>query len=346
MQRLEEALRRVLRFVGGKDDEAVLRTVRFLPAEGAFPARVLAMGAELGCMAPVEGDLPDVLVHAEPLKAIAKQTVLRAQQGGHHLLLETSGGAYTLPLIPTNTYPSWPVLPDQLRALEEWPTMAKVLHAAGKVPGRPDLGCVHFYEDRVEATDAQRMALADVHSHLSGMVPLGLFTTWPKKSRAWAEFTVTHAFFKFDKELRFGWLHQGKRVDCQRHIPEYHEGPSVVVPTKSLRDAVKQAADSTDLKWVRLRPGMGRVLVASTDGEFQAPVESWLNRWSGSQAPNPPTLTVSGKFLLAALKAVDTPNVRLCYTDGGDPSSPIRLESGGFVECIWPIQEVKREFAA
>jgi DNA polymerase III sliding clamp (beta) subunit (PCNA family) len=143
------------------------------------------------------------------------------------------------------------------------------------------------------------------------------------------------AWFKVGSEYRYAPLKlDGSFPDCRKLIPEDHDGPHLTVDTDKLVGAVKRATIVSPLKTVALDFNGGEVVIKSWSAEeggkaFRAALGGYPGSISGKALK-----VISGKLLSEALKQVETPNVRLCYRDL--PNDPLRVESGAFVECLWP----------
>lgn len=342
----EDAAKAVTRFAGGKKAAEPLRGVRLLPAtpEG-LPPRLYATNGVVGVYARVDGfDLPNALVPAEDLKPIGAEAVTGIFDEPTRLVVQTAAGLFALRKEDPNNYPLVPPVPHELHAVEEWPTIAKVLHAAADevigpkaIPGRPDLGCIHFYRDRVEATDSSRVAMADVLTPIQASVPAGAFKHLPKKAPVWATVQNGFVYFRVGEELRVIVGFHGRAPDCRQYVQNDHQGTYLVVPATKMRDAVKRAARVDGHVRLQFLESGVRVRGAARENEKAFQTEVWGEVASTDDVIAKPAMLMDGSKLLVALKAVDTPNVRLCYQV--HENAPLRIESGGYMEAIWAMGE-------
>ena len=119
--------------------------------------------------------------------------------------------------------------------------------------------------------------------------------------------------------------------NCAAMIPPVHVGGESIVAVDQLIRAAKQAADVSETGSVVVSFAEGRVTLNSWKYEgdpdrFEAVIAAGT-RGEGS-------LLISGKNLAAALKEIPTPRARLQFAR---PVDPLRLECGGYVECLWPM---------
>jgi hypothetical protein len=252
------------------------------------------------------------------------------------------GGAYGIGHESTMGHPMFPDYPVSMVSVQRFADVLKALHstlAEGQIINgrqRPDLSCLHFLPDCVEATDSYRITIIDVVTGVAGKVPASAFKHWGSGDTAVA-FTGTHAWFRTGEEMRFQKIQRGtyaEGCDLRNHVPQFHDGPWMTTPAKPLRDVVKKALSVSPVKQVILEFGVWGVTVKAEtpDSSFEERVDGEAGVAGGSVTEYP-RLLVNGKFLDDALRVVSTPNVRLCY---GGAASPLRLESGSYVECIWP----------
>jgi hypothetical protein len=292
-------------------------------------------------------NLPDVLVPAEDLVHVARDSAVSGLwDEPQRIIIQTVSGTHVLRKADPAQFPPLPPVPSSLQPLEEWPTIQKVVHAAGEVPGRPELDCVHFHRDRVEATDSFRVAMADVLTPIETMVPASTFRHWPKSEPVWAAVENGWAYFRVGNELRAVVAVNAKAPDCRQYLAAEHVGNYMVVDSKTFLEAVKKASKVDAI--VRLKFGVMSLHVcgrssesekqfyADVHGEDYTKLEGTRGLTAG-QTGIYPDLNLDGPKLIDALKAVDTPNVRLCYQD--DETKPLRIESGGYSEALWTVLE-------
>ena len=347
--RFNDAAKTAARFAGGKKSAPAMQCVRILPAMGNYPPRMFSTDGIVGVFVPVDaGNLPDVLVPAEDLAAVGREKtdVTGLWDETDRLLVQTGSGMYVLRKVDPSLYPPIPPVPDSLELLEEWPTVAKVVHAAGEVPGRPELECVHFHRDRVEASDSTRVALADVLTPIEALAPAAMFKHWPKREHVYASVQNGWVYFRVGQELRMAVSRTGKTLDARQYLEKEHVGAYIVVSSSELLDAVKKAAKVDAI--VRFKFGVMAMNVCgrsrdsekqfytNVTGEDETRIEGKIGL-TGGQKLSYPEFNLDGLRMIDALKAIDTPNLRLCYQE--DKTKPLRIESGGYVELIATVLE-------
>lgn len=356
---LHKAIQRAVKFVArGKDTSNVLRRVRFFAATDAAPSYVHATNGELGAIIPVDVSCPDMCLEADAIVGPAKdpiESVYVDNSGALSTIFRGKiGGAYAVGHESPLGFPEFPQYPERMTPVPNFQRVLMALHATlppgNTVGGKPrlDLECLHFLPDRVEATDAARMVLIDASTGCTGKVPALAFKNWPKKEEVAVAFTDTHAWFQIGEEMRYQLIQKGTYSENRdlraQHVPQYHDGPWMTVPTKRFKEVVKKAMAVSPTKLVILSFGVHGVEVKAQDVEpnpedtyehcaFEEKVEGRVGVAGGSILEYP-VMYANGKFLDESLRVITTPNVRLCY---GGAAKPLRLESGGYVECIWPV---------
>jgi len=345
---LHLALQRSLKFVAkGKDAPPILKKVRFFPPTESAPSYVYSTDGEIGVLIPSNIPCPDMALDSDMLVGPAKDKIVSVyldDTGSKTVIFKSvSDGGYALFFQESAGYPMYPDYPTELKPIKNWKAVQKVFHAALsrniKVRGspRPDLECVHFLRDRVEATDSYRIAMVDVATPLRGQVPAYGFKHWPKGA-VQAYFTETHMWVLVGEEFRFIRLRTGPYADGQdlrdKFVPEFHDGTFMVLPAAELRDICKRATIVSELGQVILEFGIDQVTIRAQEEvpNFKEELTGYPGVAGGRKLEFLKFLA-DGKFLDNALAAVNTPNVRIGY--GGD-LQPLRIESAEFVECLWP----------
>lgn len=352
--RLQDAIQRTARFIDkGKEAPAIMRALRLIPSYQGQPSRVYATNGVVGVIADVGQELPNMALPAAPLVKICKNIIgiKEAEDKGNATALITVIGkakgdqsVYTLEGLPPSEFPGIPGIPDKFTELSffQWDTVCKVVHAAGKDETKPELMNVRFRPDVVEATDRSRVARAEIAGPWAGLVPAQLFKYWPK-GKVECVFTEHHCFWKIGDELRFAVIQRSDKYPAlEKLIPENHEGWWVNLDVQSLAETVKKAADMSPTASVVLDFGLMGLTVRAHAREgvnFEAKLGGAIGI-PGGHYMQYTELLLNGKLLGEALKSMDTPKVKLCY---GMPREPLRLESGGFIECLWPMMSTQPE---
>jgi DNA polymerase III sliding clamp (beta) subunit (PCNA family) len=319
-----------------------LASVRLLSAVGDFPPRLHATDGVVGVLCSVDQPVPNLLLPASELaKAVqAKAQILRIENVGlNHAeiyLSRADGDAtYSFEGLPLSEFPGFPVPPESFRPVDI-DSVLQVLHSAGKEPHKPRYHVVRLRDDRVEAFDGYRLARAELSNGWAGLLPAHLFDHWPKKQETQYVFTEHHAFFRVGDQLRFSpVLHDKGYPNLEELIPEKYVGPWCVVSRASLLSAVQRAGKLSPTSAVQLCFGVDKLVVkawAEPGKECKLVLEIRPDRLDNRPCFD---LLMSAKLLEESLRVMETPRVKLCY---GDANQPVRLESGGFTECIWPMR--------
>jgi hypothetical protein len=334
---LRTAIKLAVRFAERKAKSPTIRQyVRFLPKAGDdHPARLCAQNAHCGVIVFLECDVPNTLVSAEFLEKVVKEAkftieVTMAAYGG----VEFKSGPATwwvkaeeVPQL--EWYPEVPTVPLEFLAIDD-PALSRVVHAASKDEDRPALRTLHFGDGYVEATDKARFARASISGQWRGLLPVELFQKLPKGGMR-ACFTLRLAYLRFEDEIRFAPYVALPFPDCKALIPEVHQGFEAVASVESLTRAAKQALAISDTGSVTLKFEKARMVV-STWRQDEEP--KLFETVVGAYGTGEGQILVDGKNLVAALKVMGTPGVRLWYNQ---PMDPLRLESAGYVEVLWPM---------
>ena len=148
-----------------------------------------------------------------------------------------------------------------------------------------------------------------------------------------AEYALTeHAvFIRWGDEIRAHFHVPSEFPDCRTILPEEHEGPEMVVNREAFLTVAKQAVSESPWKYVTLSFESTALAVRS----YQENDTSGFEARIPAKANGEGAVFLDGKKLLDALKAADTPCVRVCYAL---PTDPVLIESGFFRECLWPMR--------
>jgi len=336
---LHKALAQVSKFAAaGKDAPELYQNILLIPKTEYNPVNsVYSTDGMIGCLIEVDVDLPAGLLPLAAIKAVAKQKINSVERKGDEITFRLApGGVYRLTVKEPLGYPTVPAIPASMEPVGPWVWIRKVLHAAAdKKAGKPTFQYIRFRPDCVEATDSYRVAVASVKGWpVDRLILARLFKGWRGYPRPLAAFTDTTAWFKMGTEYRYVPLKtECQFPDCHKLIPENHDGPYLTVDVDEFAGAIKRATAVSPLKTVALNFDGREVVVKSWAAEdggkvFRAALAGWTT------GPGKALKVISGKLLSEALKAVDTPNVRLCYRDL--PNDPLRIESGAYAECLWP----------
>lgn len=346
---LVEALQRAGKFVDkGKEALPILKSLRFIPAYNGMPARLYATNGVVGILVDVDQPLPNMVLPAEPLIKLCRDTtaVIGVEnQGNAQALVTVTGKAakgaalYTLQGLPPSEFPGFPAIPERFHRIQDyqWWSLQRVVHAAGKNKAEAELMNISFRPTAIEATDRSRVARAEVSGPWSGLVPSQLFQHWPKSGDVFCVFTEYYCFWRVGQELRFAIIQRSEKYpNLEKIIPEVHDGWWMVMNVRPLMETVKRAFSMSPTASVVLDFGLMGLTVrahSKKGTEFTSQLSGKLGVPSGRTAQFTEIL-LDGKLLWEALRAFDTPKVRLCF---GEAREPLRLESGNVVECLWPM---------
>jgi hypothetical protein len=335
---LHKAIQTAAKFAAtGRKSPDLYQAVMLLPSVGDSSAWVFATDGLVGCMVSVDASIPAALIPLDAVKPIARHKLLGADRDGNMVTFRTEeGGSFQAQVKDAIAYPRPPAEMPEMAEYPYWNHVWPILHAAAEEKSKqPTFKNIRFRPGYVEATDAIRVTVADVPGWPQDrLVPARMLKGW-KDGRVALAFTDKLVFARRGDELRFAPLKlEGHFPDCKKHLPSAHDWPVLVVETKRMLKAVEKALVVSALKTVALDFNGPEVIVKSWNAEeggkgFRAVVRG--------QAGGPTiqaTKIINGKCLVQTLKAVRTPNVRLCYQ--GQPDGPLRVESGAMVEGLWP----------
>lgn len=339
---LQDAIKLAAKFVDKrKDAPGVMKALRLIPAQGDFPPRLYATDGVVGLLLSVDQDLPNLLLPAaELVKAVQKTaSVTRVEAAGFggaeiHLSEDDGNAVYRFEGFPLADYPGFPALPETYFSLDD-EAVRRVSHAAGKEEHKPDYHVLRFRPYIVEAFDGSRMARAELANAWEGLVPVRVFSHWPRKGDAEYVFTQHHAFFRIGDQIRFAPIQTNPQYPkLEELIPKAHDGAWMVVEAAALLAAVQRAGKLSPTAAVQFCFGPDFVLVKAW-AEANKVCEVRVEGFPGKILETDCEILLDAKLLEGALRAVATPRLKLCYRG---THQPVRLESGGFVECIWHMR--------
>jgi len=355
---LSKAISAAARFSAkGKDAADVLKQVRFV-SNGNW---VHATDGEVGCLVRSDVDVPDMVVGVDMVPMLAKHAVesVRLEDGtGFVSFCLVGGGAYAFekkddsffPPVPPMEFQTFFELPDG-----EWADVQKVFHAAvkeGALVGmegirRPDLECVHFRKDRVEATDTFRIVIADVATGLEGKVPSRIFRYWPAGKVCVGQ-TKTHVWFQVGEDMyRYAVFQKGTYAsgkDLREFLPEHVvEQTGVAVDPIELRDVFKTAAQVAPNRSVLVEFGPSRfedtggqsryrpltIKGVSDNGDYERTLKTVPDNHEVCDS-----IILDGKLMDELLRQVDTPRVRIQNFKDAHKSW-LRIESGAITANVY-----------
>jgi DNA polymerase III sliding clamp (beta) subunit (PCNA family) len=312
--------------------EALKRAIRFCPGEEGTQSCLLSTDGVTTIMIYVDVPLPNVLLEAVLLSKVVKEAgEVEIEESGYGEVKLTSGGVtFTMRTLDFEFYPSPPALPGQFAELEYIADIKKVLPAAAKDKDGALLNLVHFTPEYVECTDKARLARASVLSPWTGVVPVRMFKHWPK-GKAYGAFTEDHSFFWIGEEIRIAVIPHLAYPKTEALVPTVHVGGSMLVKVDELVAAVKSGTEVSTLSLVSLEMNSSHMHVRACESEGeQQTVKATVTAVRGNGIAG--KVILDGRFLLQALKEVDTPVVFLGY---GQEVDPLRIESANYVACIW-----------
>lgn len=338
---LEAAIQRVAKVVPKKKDLEHYQAIRLCSS----PPCVHATDGQRHSVVAVDGEVPDFLLPARPLVAAAKGGGIRFEVLGYgKIQIESAASKYEVVALEPDHFPVRPRVDGDLEYAPQWAEVMRVVHAAAKPTQNPDAAYVHFTPRFIEATDQGRFARVGVGAPWVGLVPAAVFQSWPKGEVQFG-ISATHAYFVIGgEELRAARLGQNPMYSRTTDlVPLAYTGPRLHVSARALREAVKHGAELSHL---------GLVIVEIDHREPSVIVRAWRERDRQSKdryearirvqtrlgTPESDqeyvAIGVRGKYLVEALRQIRTPNIFLGH---GTISDPLRIESGVFTACIWPM---------
>ena len=336
---LGKAIVAVSRFVArGNDAPEVLRRVKFFADAAGHWAH--ATDGRVGCVVRLDAPVPEMVVDAAAVMPLARYP---ASSVGADLkdveFLFREGGRYAFDRPTDEQFPPVPPRAPDAHPVPDWADVAKVFHAALKVGGsvegvkRPDLECVHFLADRVEATDAHRLVIADVTTPVRGKVPARVFRNWPTGPVS-AHCTDTHAWFDACDQYRYATLQPGayaSGTDLRTYVPDDSTG-GLAVDAVDLLGAVQKAAKVATAATVMLEFCNYTITIkgASEAGAYERSLVSDLG-----MPLEQDSVLMDGKMLEAFLRTVDTPRVMIQNFVEDGVRRWIRLAAGAVVASIY-----------
>jgi hypothetical protein len=330
--KLEKALRRLL-WMAGNDDQIVM-----VPASVATDERprVGFQNSQLGMSIGVDEVLP---YRALPVDALSKlllpapaSAAVEIEEGSGYGFLRVTAGLATKeitskpgsdsPLFPEPPRTGWRYCPD-------WPAVLAIAGFCGP-SWMGSLAGVRVAPDRVEATDTTVFTQARVALGFEGthIIPKDIFSRWPTGDVALA-IDGGRFYARVGEEKRWATLLPPGKFPDTNLIPEVHPYVSMSVDTERLAQAVQQVKKLGSVQGVRVHAGASGLTLAVA-GE-PPPLSIDLP----CEPPGVPMdIWVSGKVLASLIKAIRTPRVGVCL---GPAGSPLRLDSGPLVLCLWPL---------
>lgn len=332
---LHKALTKAAAFAWNGKQRSGLKNVSLLPRQGELGPRVYASQGSLGIMVYVDAeDLPNVAVDSDALKAILAGTKGLTVEVSHKQVVftDSEGGQHTtIPQDMTGS-PGIPPVPREWTTVQDWWAVEKVLHCVSKDKQQPHLQCVHFREGAAEATDRFRMARVFVDLPLKGLLSADTFRQWPKNLETLDLAVVDDSvvWLRMGDEIRLSCLMRAYTYsDLEPALPKVYNGPAVAVDREELTAAVKKAV-ATKEEGISLGFTPQVQAIGIVAGSFSTGINCKVVRGTSVAW----TKHVNAKWLQSALRVCTTPKVLLGYGD----IDPLRVESGPFVEGLWPLQ--------
>lgn len=344
---LHKVIKRVARFAArGANSQPKFRSVRWLPAveipQLGKPAGtwLVAYDGATGIACHVENELPPVLLPTDGLaQAVSSPIVAVHDQGQSVALQSETGGVFQVPKDDLAGYPLPPVgAPGREWAI--WPDLCRVVHcAASEKSGRPTYEHVCLRPRGAEVTDSICLGMAPGWGwDAQVLVPARLFDRLERDASVRLAIDPQQAeLWVGDAEKRWAPVRRDLTYpDLWGVVGAADAAHTLVVPTKGLLNGVRQAVSISAASAVAVimqGPSVGllgwRGAGEATEHQYDVTLPAVAGQ--GPQAPT--AVYVDGRLLVRALRAVDTPSVRLAV---GGESVPLRLQWAAVTECIWP----------
>lgn len=330
---LKRAVPRVSKFCAKKQGN-LSRLVRLIPADGAIPARVWAFDGRAGCLCYLDKglDVPECLVDSAWLgKAVrgSKVGIDAWLTSPQKIVLKVDGVELEGEAKPVAGYMTPPEAPE----LELCPDFQVVPAVAAFAASFEPYSVVRFGPDIVEATDTICAIRGNTSGLPDGLVPAETFKAWPA-GKVLVGATMEAGFYRVGDELRVGYFQKLEYPDLSRSLPLQAAGTWTTFDRQSLLTAVERAVVASDHGSIELRWAAegGQVSALADNGTVVSVFK--LVVWDSTVDQGGQSVMFSGKPLVAVLKAAWS--LRVLVRLGGDGA--LRLESGPYTVCVWPIR--------
>lgn len=355
--KLLAALQRATKMITTDKHDQVLRHVLIQPAAGTLPGMVVAGDGAVWTQVTLDDDeeVTEAVINADQLRGLLTDAkkILKidwaTNGGGVRVSVQTKNntvGEAEFQVLPRSQYPAPRPLPIKMDFVpaDEGAMWPMVVHAAnGGDPMTRHFGYVLANAHGLASTDGYRIALLQCPANWDGLLSPRLFEYWPKAVDIGVCVDVRCIYVRLgDDEIRTGvYAHSDSYPDPWRRACglQPYKGARIIVPTKGLATACKQAADVSRGVEIRLKFRTNMIHVESISNDE---TQTYRTKLVGQGGERDTDFLVDGKMLHKALKALHTPMVLIGYRRYFDP---VRVESGRFVECIWPMRETAGEAA-
>lgn len=345
---LHQTVKRVLRFAAkGLKSQEKFRSVRWLPAseipglgfsEGSW---VMAYDGTVGVACHVEDVLPSVLLPTDGVRqALAAAVASVGDQGQSVAIQSVTGGTFQIPKIDPDGYPLPPVAPEG-RPWSIWGDLRRVLHCAATADtGRPTFEHVCLRPTGAEVTDSVCVAEAPGWGwDAQVLLPAKMLLNAPASDDVSLAMDDQSGYVRFGaEEIRWGIARRDIsypdcRGVCQSMRARSH---TVIVKQKALLEAVRQAVSISAANAVALVFHAQTVGLLGWRGAGEATQHQFdvtIPVVGGQPSEAPVAVYLDGRFLVRALRAVDTPCLEIGYSAENEP---VCLAWASVTECIWP----------
>lgn len=345
---LHKVIKRVGRFAPRlKTAPELFKAVRWIPAselpnlQQESGSWVIAFDGVVGIACHVAEDLPDTLVPMDGLaQAVGSPIVSVADQGASVSLEADTGGTFQIPRWKPMGFPTPPECAG-FRSWDIWPLVQQVIHCtAGPKSMQPTFQHACLRPGGVEVTDGIAVAHAPGWGwDAQVLVPSKMLEPCPGADPAELAIDEHHAVLRIgDSELRWGHVRRDMTFhDCAAAVASAeNRGGHVMVSTKALRDATRQAVSISVSSAVGCIFDGHCMALLGWRGAGQSTEHAYdvtLPITGGKAMDQTVTVFLDGKLLVRALRAVDTPFVEVGFSGEHEP---LRLAWGAITELIWP----------
>jgi hypothetical protein len=317
-------------------EKSPLSGIRLIPRTEGYPARLFATKGTASILIDVEGDLPNLVADALGIEAAVRVEPDAAVKVDADLV--TVGRYRFRPWCEVGVFPGFPAVPSPecFGRIPDSSLFAKVTHAVGSDPSRPELHYVSCRPGVVEATDSIRLVRVPMAINRRVWIHASVFENWPGGAVDLAVEAHAGAVFRWPGEMRWGSIYDEKSrpyPDTSK-IDDPQDALQAVVSVDVLKPSVRKAAQASPMRAVAIQLGQGALdifalmdLRSSRLAGYQDRVPA-LCRGEGS-------VVVNGAYLVSALDALDTPRVLLGLSAD---AAPLRVRGGVFLEYIWPMR--------
>jgi hypothetical protein len=334
---VHEAIKRVGRIIPtGTQDDLKLLNARFIQRN--HETYLAGCNQHGGIACKLGTFVPDIAVAFRDIKAAGTMKVATAKLNeslDRLLIIPAVKEMLDVRIFPSTDFPEFPEFPGYWDSFEGHQWIEHVAQAAGDKTKQIQFQTVQFGKAGIGATDTIRMSLCDVECPFTANVHVSMVKSLPKAAMQCSFFDKL-VWFRSGDEYRFCKPYTDPVPPLKRFYDETRDGFCwIVTNTQDLLSMVKRAGAVSELKTIILSVGLQGISAHSYQKEtttklYFGELDGVIGLPAGGIAKTP-SLALDYRYLLAALKGVRTPNVRLYFSAS---NHPLRVESGPYVAII------------